>query len=65
VRVLLPTAAVLAVAGLFACGGPPAMPKGPAPDYEDPHTPTWMDAGGSGPSAPPPSIAPSPSADAG
>lgn len=57
--------AALLVATLVACGGPPAMPKGPAPDYEDPRPPSWLDAGAPPPAEPPaspPSIAPSPDA---
>lgn len=50
VRSALPLAAVAAVAAAFtlalvACG-PPKMPTGPAPEYEDPPAPSWMkDAG--------------------
>lgn len=39
--------ALLAVAA--ACGGPPKMPTGPAPEYEDPPTPSWMKDGGPAP----------------
>ena len=36
-----------------ACGGPAKMPTGPAPEYEDPPTPSWMkDAGPPAPVTP-------------
>ncbi len=61
-------AIALAVAALLgACGGPPAVPQGPAPEYEDPRAPSWLDAAAplppASPPASPPSIAPSPSPD--
>lgn len=49
----LPTAA-LALAALVHCG-PPPMPKGPAPEYEEPPTPSWLKAADAGaPDAAPP-----------
>ena len=33
-------------AACAACGGPARMPTGPAPEYEDPPTPSWMKDGG-------------------
>lgn len=54
--------AALAVAatlgGCRTCGGPPAIPKGPPPEYEEPQAPAWLDAGAPAPPAPPPAAAP-------
>ncbi len=59
-------AVAAALAGCGACGGRPAMPKGPPPEYEDPHTPSWLDAGAPAPEgSSAPSIAPAPAPDAG
>ena len=45
---------VLALLGAAAaCGGPARMPTGPAPEYEDPPTPSWMKDGGTPAPAPP------------
>jgi hypothetical protein len=55
----------LLASGLAACPAP-KLPKGPAPEYEDPPAPSWLEAG-TAPAAtiaPSTSIAPAP-ADAG
>lgn len=53
---------------LTACPGRPQMPSGPAPEYEDPPPPSWLNDAGTEPSAPapePPSAPPSEPADGG
>jgi hypothetical protein len=51
-RAVAAFAVLAALGGCRTCGGPPAVPKGPAPEYEDPPVPSWMDAGAAAPAAP-------------
>jgi hypothetical protein len=44
-------AAALSLVSACACCGPPPMPKGPPPEYEDPPAPSWFEAGASTPDA--------------
>jgi|GEM_PF-3420615 len=61
--VLFPVA-MAALAMLAACSSNPKMPKGPAPEYEDPPAPSWLDGGADASPASPPSIAPAPGSEA-
>lgn len=45
----------LAASVLVGCSGGAQVPKGPAPEYEEPPRPSWFDAGGA-----PASLAPAP-----
>ena len=58
VPVLLAALLATLAATVIACG-PPKMPTGPAPEYEDPPAPSWLKGDGGAPaSIPAPAVAP-------